>query len=156
MPLGNLLETALSLLPPVTYEYRKYEGDETSSVGFTIPRYSEWIACRGMVQPVQSSEKQMFNLDLATRCVNVWGSIDLNTVDVQDHPDQVRFQGRVFNCTQCTDWLGYNGWHCFLCVEDKRQRESTPTAVKPVPNITPESERVDPVPLPPSGGSVKW
>ena len=156
MQLGNLLETALKLLPPVTYQYRTYEGDETSEVGFSVPKYSEWKSCRGMVNPVQSSEKQMFNLDMATRCINVWGSIDLNTIDVQDHPDQVKYNGRIFNCTQCTDWLGYNGWHCFLCVEDKRQRESTETAVKPIPKITPVGQREDQDPLPQTGGKVVW
>lgn len=156
MQLGNLLEAALRLLPPVTYEFRTYTGDSISEVGFSVPQYTEWKTCRGMVQPVQSSEKQMFNLDMATRAINVWGSIDLNTVDVQDHPDQVRYQGRIFNCTQCTDWLGYNGWHCFMCVEDKRRRPSTPTAVKPTPTITPVEDREEQVPLPPSGGSVVW
>jgi len=153
MQLGNLLETALTLLPPVTYEYRTYTGDETSAVGFSVPKYTEWKTCKGMVNPVQSSEKQMFNLDMATRCINVWGSIDLNTVDVQDHPDQVRYQGRIFNCTQCTDWLGYNGWHCFVCTEDKRRRESTPTAIVPDPKIEPIADQM---PLPQEGGNVTW
>lgn len=153
MQLGNLLEAALSLLPPVAFEYRIYTGEGLNDFGISVPQYSEWKTCWGMVQPVEASQYEAFNLDYSKRAINVWGSIDLNTLDVQDHPDQVRFQGRIFNTEQCTDWLGYNGWHCFVCTEDKRKRKSTPTAVVPNPEIEPP---VNPNPIPQEGGMIKW
>ena len=153
MQLGNLLEAALSLLPPVTFEYRLYRGETVNDFGISVPSYSEWMVCVGMVQPVEASQYQDMQLDFAKRAINVWGSIDLNAIDVQDHPDQVRFQGRVFNTERCTDWLGYNGWHCFVCTEDKRWRESTPTSVMPTPSIVPNPE---PEPIPEVGGNVSW
>lgn len=153
MQLGNLLEAAITLLPSVSFEYRIYKGETVNEFGVTVPLYSEWKVCVGMVQPVEASQYQEMQLDFAKRAINVWGSIDLNAIDVQDHPDQVRFQNRIFNTERCTDWLGYNGWHSFVCTEDKRRRESTPTAIVPDPKIDPMPDQM---PLPQEGGGVTW
>jgi len=154
MTLGNILETALKLLPTVTYQYRIYQGNEINELGISIPKYTEWNNCVGMLQPVESSQFEMFGItNGAKRAITVWGSIDFNTIDVQDYCDQVRYNGRVYNCFRCTDWNSYNGWHQFVCTEDKQAREDSDKYHQPtVEKVEPEEKK----PIPPEGGGVKW
>lgn len=122
----NLLELALPILtnvvPPCEFEYRTYSKDEIDEMGVVKVRYSGWKKCVGSVQPMQSSMIQLLDLDKSKRSILVWGSVNLNTLDIQDHPDQVRWQGRIFNCVQATDWMQANGWHSIACTEVKTER----------------------------------
>ena len=87
MQLGNLLEQALSVLPAVNYYYRHYEGETRNELGVKIPSYGPWQVCRGMVQPVQRSKYEDLGLDFAKNYINVWGTLNLKTVGLQNQPD---------------------------------------------------------------------
>ena len=130
--LFNVLETALSLLPAVVWEYRTLVGKQRDEFGNIVPQYSEWKRCRGMAQPVQASHSPNIGMYQAQKRYSFWGSVHLNGMDVQDFPDQIRFRGRNFNVEQDTDWTPYNGWHGCVAVEDKRERaENAANAGKP-------------------------
>lgn len=123
----NLLNLVLPAIRPLVdcqdFEYRKALKDAVNEFGVVEVVYSAWKKCNGSVQPMESSMMQMLDLDKSKRAILVWGSIKLNTMDIQDHPDQVRHNGRIFNCVQCTDWMMANGWHATACTEDKGTRK---------------------------------
>ncbi|MCQ2299917.1 MAG: hypothetical protein MJZ81_07335 [Bacteroidales bacterium] len=120
MNLGNLLETALSLLPSVNFMHRHFTGSEVDEFGQDAPSYSEWSVCRGMVQPVQRSKYEDLGLDFSKTYINVWGSIPLFTAGVQKQPDQILWNGYIWNVTAVNEWNQYNGWVSVTAVQEKR------------------------------------
>jgi hypothetical protein len=126
MNLTNLFEKAMGVLPSVTFEYRHFVGSVKNDMRVLVPSYADgdneegWVACRGMVQPVQQSAYKDLGLDKSKRNVNAWGSIPLKTVTNQEQPDQIRHEGRVYNIVSVNEWNSYNGWANVTCVEDKR------------------------------------
>ena len=122
MSMFNVLETALSLLPAVTFKYRTFLSSEVNELGVAVSKYSEWKTCRGMVQPVEESKYAAMGLTFGKRYITVWGSVVFNTLSVQENCDQVLYDGCVFNCERVTGWRNYNGWNTTVCCEDKRER----------------------------------
>lgn len=123
MGLFNVLQSALTLLPPVTFQYRKFTGEFTKNeLGVLVPKYTEWMTCRGMAQPVQSSKYQSMGLDFSKKYYSFWGSVVLHGMDVQEAPDQLRIGNRTFTVETDNDWVNYNGWHGVTAYEDKRER----------------------------------
>ena len=120
MILGNLLELALTVLPAVNFEHRYFLGETVNEIGVKVPSYSEWTACRGMVQPVQRSRYEELGLDFAKDYINVWGSIPLHSVGLQNQPDQLRWNGFLFTITAVNEWNQYNGWVNVTAAQDKR------------------------------------
>ena len=121
----NLLEMCLPALNAVVdsdaqkFEWRSYVGDEVNDFGVAVVSYSEWKEVRGSVQPMTAQTKDILGLEPSERGINVWCSIDFKTLDVQEHCDQVRYRGVVYNCHSRTDWFGHDGWCNFNCVADK-------------------------------------
>lgn len=137
------------------FEYQTYVGETVDESGLAVPKYSSWKKCEGSVQPMDAHVAEKLGLDFAERGILVWGSIDFNTLDTQDHPDRVRYKGRVFICRKCTDWYVQNGWNAFACTEDKRDRSNTSTAGNPTPSKS--DVPTDPGVVPPiGGGQVAW
>ena len=120
MQLPNLLELALGILPPVEFQHRYFIGEARNEIGVEIHSYSEWKTCVGMVQPVQRSRYQDLGLDFAKNYINVWGSIELHTIGLQDQPDQILWGGHLWNITAVNDWPYYNGWVNVTAAQDKR------------------------------------
>lgn len=132
----NVLAKALPLVNKIAaahdFEYRTYIGDTVNEFGVVTPSYSEWKWCEGSVQPQDSALMDFEGTEPAHRGILVWACIDFNTADIQEHGDQVRWNGRIFNCDRCTNWYDANGWHTFACSEDKHggvwQRGGSPAA----------------------------
>lgn len=120
MELGNLLELALTVLPAVNFYYRHYEGETRNELGVKIPSYGQWQVCRGMVQPVQRSKYEDLGLDFAKNYINVWGTLNLKTVGLQNQPDQILWNGCLWNITAVNEWFQYNSWVNVTAVQDKR------------------------------------
>lgn len=131
MELGNLLELALSVLPAVNFYYRHYAGEQRNELGVKIPTYGEWLACRGMVQPVQRSKYEDLGLDFAKNYVNVWGTLNLKTVGLQNQPDQILWNGCIWTITAVNEWAQYNNWVNVTAVQDKRE-DSLPVPMPPM------------------------
>ncbi len=132
MNLPNLLELALTHLPPVYFKHRYYTGETRNAIGVLVPSYSDWVVCRGMVQPVARSRYADLGLDFAKNYVNIWGSINLRTVALQEQPDQIHYNGKIWTITTVTEWNPYNWWGNFTAVHDKRL-DAEAALVPPVP-----------------------
>lgn len=136
--LGNLLKKALTVIPSETFQYRKVVSVATNEIGNTIATFSEWQNTRGSVQPGLTFSfnargiSSMMDLKLAFK-IGVDQSKDLITVftkDIdlvnthfQEQPDQIKYDGRVFNIISVSNWLPYDSWKSLVCVEDTRYRE---------------------------------
>ena len=140
----NLLNLALPIIRQLvdfqTFEYRTYVGQTVNEAGISVPKYSAWKTCDGSVQPMDATNGEMFGLDSARDSILVWGSIDFNTLDLYDHCDQVRYDGRIYNCYRVTKWHKANGWNAFACTEDKRERADKPKAEQKPIKVDPEPE----------------
>lgn len=121
MDLGNLLESALTLLPTVSFSFRQNLGETVDEFGQKRRTYGEWIACRGMVQPVPRSAYADLGLDFAEKAINVWGSVPILTVgDEEDGgPSQILWNARLWNVNTVTEWNQYNGWVSIVAIQDR-------------------------------------
>ena len=131
MELGNLLELALSVLPPVNFFYRVYQGERLNDIGVKIPTYGPWLECRGMVQPVNRAKYEDLGLDFAKNYINVWGSLNLKTVGLQNQPDQILWNSCIWTITAVNEWYQYNSWVNVTAAQDKRA-DSLPNPLPPM------------------------
>lgn len=134
---GCLLKRALSVVPPSKFKYRKVVSHHTNDIGNTIAEYTEWIETEGSVQPgltfsfnargisnpVQIELGKKVGIDMSKNLITVFvKKIDLNNVNDQDAPDQILYDGRIFNIMAISNWNVYDGWKSLTCVEDVRER----------------------------------
>ena len=125
MQLGNILELALTLLPPVSFKIRMFNGSGVDEFGQSVAEYGEWIDCVGMVQPVQRSSYEENGLDFAKNYINAWVSKKLFSVGLQKTPDQILWNGCLWNVTSVNEWNQYNGWVSVTAVQDKMYSKTT-------------------------------
>jgi hypothetical protein len=60
--------------------------------------------------------------------------LDLVNTHFQIHPDQIKYNGRIFNIISVSNWLPYDDWKSLVCVEDTRYTSGSPE----VPSSTQE------------------
>lgn len=136
--LGNLLKQALRVVPDETFQYRKVTKVETNDIGNTIPTFSEWSDTRGSVQPgltfsfnargissmIELKMAYKIGITQAKDLITVFTQeLDLVNTHFQEQPDQIKYDGRIFNIISVSNWLPYDAWKSLVCVEDTRYRE---------------------------------
>lgn len=136
--LGNLLKQALRIVPPEKFQYRKVLSVETNDIGNTIPTFSEWSDTMGSVQPGLTFSfnargissmlelKMVFKIGIsqAKDIITVFTKdLDLVNTHFQEQPDQIKYDGRIFNIISVSNWLPYDSWKSLVCVEDTRYWE---------------------------------
>jgi len=136
--LGNLLKKALTIVPSETFQYRKVESVSTNEIGNTIATFSDWINTRGSVQPgltfsfnargissmIELKMAYKIGITQAKDLITVFTKeIDLVNTHFQQQPDQIKYDGRIFNIISVSNWLPYDSWKSLVCVEDTRYRE---------------------------------
>lgn len=134
-PLGCLLKKALRIVPTSSFEYRLYSGETTNTIGNAIATYGDWIAAKGNVQPGLTFSfnargvsdpgaiMKQLGLDQSKEIISVYAyGLNLHNVHDQNQPDQIRYNGKVYNIWSVSDWFTYDGWKSLICVEDTRER----------------------------------
>lgn len=122
----NLLEQVLpiiyNIVEPATgiFKFRSMSGEAINEIGIPVPSFSEWGECMGTVQPVNRSRYDALGLDWSKKYVNAWGSITLNTIDKDSQPDQILWQGYLWNVSSVDQWDPHNGWCHVMACQDKR------------------------------------
>ena len=122
----NLLEQVLpiiyNIVEPATgsFKFRSMVSEEVNEIGVPVPTFSAWGECMGTVQPVNRSRYDALGLDWSKKYVNAWGSITLNTVDMDKQPCQILWQGYLWNVTSVDQWDPHNGWCHVMACQDKR------------------------------------
>lgn len=136
--LGNLLKKALRVVPSEIFQYRKVVSVETNEIGNTIPTFSEWTDTRGSVQPgltfsfnargissvIDLKMAYKIGITQAKDLITVFTKdLDLVNTHFQEQPDQIKYNGRIFNIISVSNWLPYDSWKSLVCVEDTRYKE---------------------------------
>lgn len=132
--LGCLLKKALTVVPKTRFKYRIVQSFVTNEIGNTIATYSEWTDAEGAIQPgltfsfnargvsspIEIAKK--IGLDISKNMITVFAKLNLSNIAKQETPDQIMFDGRIFNIMSVSDWYEFDGWKSLICVEDTRER----------------------------------
>ena len=123
----NLLQKALKLIPPVSFQYEKFLGEQINSIGIKVPTYAPAVTIKGSVQSPENSLYSQMGLSLEKNYKIFFGSIDIKGNEAQQQPDRFIYDGNVFETVKNSDWFIYDGWCGVLAVEVKRDREYVTT-----------------------------
>ena len=116
----NLLDEALTLIPPTKVQYRKWLVNKTDKFGRIAAGYSDWMDAFGIVQPNGESNEHVEGFDFSKSRVTIWlRGVELTgTGTVNDRsPDQIRYVGKVYNVMTVDNWLPYDNYRRCDCVE---------------------------------------
>lgn len=153
----NILDIALSIIPPTVVQIRKHIGTSVNKYGQTENSYGEWVEVYGIVQPGGESNEHTEGVDFSKKRVTIWlRGVALDGTHIQWAPDQIRYVGKIFNVEGVKDWFPYDNYRECDCVEvlnlDDAQRGAThqSTKVQTVKPSKPRQKRKDAVVKPPS------
>lgn len=118
----NLLQKALKMIPPVTFQYEKFKSEETNALGINVPTYESPVTIRGSVQSPENSLYEQMGLSLEKNYKIFYGSINIKSNETQTQPDRFIYNGKTFETVKNTNWFDYDGWCGVLAVEVKRDR----------------------------------
>ena len=114
----NILDIALSLIPPTVVQIRKNEGTKVNKYGQTEASYSEWIEVYGIVQPGGEQNEHTNGVDFSKKRVTIWlRGISLDGTHILWAPDQIRYVGCIYNVVGVKDWYPYDNYKECECVE---------------------------------------
>lgn len=127
----NILDIALSLIPPTLVQIRKNLGTTVNKYGQVEATYGEWIEVYGIVQPGSEQNEHTQGIDFSKKTVTIWlRGIALDGTHLQWAPDQIRYTDRIFNVTNVTDWFPYDNYRQCECVEALNLDDSQRAAVR--------------------------
>ncbi len=123
----NILDIALSLIPPTIVQIRKNLGTKVNKYGQMEATYGEWVEVYGIVQPGSEQNEHTEGVDFSKKHVTIWlRGIALDGTHIQWAPDQIRYVGKIFNVIGVKDWYPYDNYKECECVEvlnlDESQR----------------------------------
>lgn len=114
----NILDIALSIIPPTVVQIRKNEGTVVNKYGQSEASYSEWIDVYGIVQPGAEQNQHTQGVDFSKKRVTIWlRGISLDGTHIQWAPDQIRYVGAIYNVVGVKDWYPYDNYKECECVE---------------------------------------
>ena len=147
----NILDIALSIIPPTVVQVRKNLGTKVNKYGQSEATYTEWIDVYGIVQPGAEQNEHIEGMDISKKRVTIWlRGYSLDGTHLQWAPDQIRYIGRIFNVTNVVDWFPYDNYRQCECVEaiNIPQNQRATTIPSPIPKrrkVVPKSKSGKPV-----------
>lgn len=117
---NNLLLTALTVIPPETLSYEKWQGNTTNEIGFDVPSYSDPVLVKGSIQyHIAEKMYQAFGLSLNKHYALV--NLPASVVGLEESltPDRLTFHGKKWIIIKNNNWHTYNGWCKVIVVEEK-------------------------------------
>lgn len=123
----NILDIALSIIPPTIVQIRKNLGTKVNKYGQVEAVYGDWIEVYGIVQPGSEQNEHTEGVDFSKKRVRIWlRGVALDGTHIQWAPDQIRYVGKIFNVVDVSDWFPYDNYRECECVEvlnlDESQR----------------------------------
>lgn len=148
----NILDIALSIIPPTVVQVRKNLGTKVNKYGQAEASYTDWIEVYGIVQPGSEQNEHTERIDFAKKTVTIWlRGYSLDGTHLQWAPDQIRYIGRIFNVTNVIDWFPYDNYRQCECVEALNlgpSQRGVPSAQSVQPRrrkVAPKSKSGEPV-----------
>lgn len=115
--IGNLLNTAMGVIPKQSVEWLQFAGITTDDRGRETASYHDPVTVQASVQPVDSRDYQQFGLDASKRYFTIWASKPMESVTRDGSPDKFEYAGMTLEAVGNDDWLAHNGWRSILCVK---------------------------------------
>lgn len=114
----NILDIALSIIPPTLVQARKSLGTKINRYGQSEAAYTEWVEVYGIVQPGSERNEHIEGMDYSKKYVSIWlRGYTLDGTHLDWSPDQIRYMGRIFNVIDVDDWYSYDNFRKCECVE---------------------------------------
>lgn len=117
MNFGNLHKLAASAIPQQTLELKQYSGRVLNDDGVWVNSYSDPVAIKGSLQPMDSRTAKEHGLDTSKRYQQLWTSADIKQAERDAAPDRVKYKGKSFDVVGVTDWQAQDGWSNVTLVE---------------------------------------
>ena len=114
---GNLLNTAMGVIPTQAAELRVFIGRELDDEGAYVNTYSEPRKLRGSWQAVDAEAAKELGLDVKKNYRRFYTSEDLSGVARGSSPDLLFYAGKRYDITGDADWYEQDGWKSVICVE---------------------------------------
>ena len=121
----NLLEAALSIVPPVTVGWRRAVGRNLNDAGLWVTQYQLMGSLSGSFQPVDKAKYQALGLDMNQHYYVLYASADLTPVERGTGGDIIIHEQKAYQAEDTADWLLYNGWRGLVVVEIKGHFDMT-------------------------------
>lgn len=113
---GNLLKTALRVIPKQTVSYYKFKSRSTNEYGQDVSVYEEPILLSGSVQAVTKQNIQLLGLNLNKEYVNFYCSTDITDIERETSGDQFTYNGRRYQVLDKSDWIRQDDWNGVIAV----------------------------------------
>lgn len=113
----NLLNAALTLIPPVTVMWSKATGRTQNAMGQWITAYDAPVPLTCSFQPIEKAKYEALGLDMNKHYFVLYGSNDLTAVDRDTSGDVIDFRGKRYQSEDAIEWYYYNGWKGMVFVE---------------------------------------
>jgi hypothetical protein len=106
----NLLGTALSIIGKQTFQYVRFLGRQTNSIGNDVATYAVPIPMMGNVQEVPRELFQHYGLLFDKDYKIFYVSEEINVVQRGSSGDHFIFGNETYQVLSDTDWYFINGW----------------------------------------------
>lgn len=114
----NILPAVLTLIPKTPVQYRFALESSDNEFGQVVAGYGEWIDAVGIVQPAEKSMRHSEGIEITPGRVQVWiCGTNLHATDGQSAPDQICYEGKIYNVISVNEWYAYDGWTNCICQE---------------------------------------
>jgi len=116
MNMGNLLNRAANLIGYEGVNWHQSTGSTINNVLLNVPTYAAPVVIQAQVQPVPRSMFQTLGLDFAKSYIMLYTTTNLGDVERDATPDQIGWNGGLYNVLNNTEWFPVNGWNGTMCV----------------------------------------
>lgn len=113
---GNLLNTAMRVIPKQTVSYYKFKSRKTNDYGQDVSEYEEPIDVIGSCQATSRSHIQLLGLDLDREYITFYCSKDVLDMERETSGDQLQYGGTRYQVLDKSDWIRQDGWNGVVCV----------------------------------------
>lgn len=124
----NIHKVASRMIPMESIQYRICQGKSVDEYGQATLVFDEWKPIRAHVQPgiissfggknVEEKVFKQMGLDFTHVYVTIWiDNTDLTLMVHKDGADQLKIRDRIFNVSNITNWIDFNGWKRIYCEE---------------------------------------
>lgn len=118
--IDNVLNVALTVIPPQTLYYEKWLGNDINELGYSVPTYSDPVEIKGSVQNhITERVRQAYNLDMDRNYCLVNIPAEVVGIETQTTPDRLTIKGKKWIVVKCNNWYSYNGWVKLIVVLEK-------------------------------------
>ena len=101
------------------YSLRTWQGRITNSAGYDVDTYSDPVTRYASVQPMSRSQFNQLGLDYSKTYIQIFDTdlVGLLSRAEGKNPDQIIFNGYVYEALPDQDWNIPGGWNAVLAVK---------------------------------------